>query len=170
VGQQQLGTDAFSGTATARTLRWLGDFKYHSYSHSERGTIDLGEVFLICDTWQFRQVFIHNMVIYNKQGLSRGSFSFNFGSHGMLVQSFVRTVFLWSQEVESASILNGVEHHQCIVGQAPTVDVSESDWMDLGSGSHGSSVRNGRSRVISFRDRSDLSETVGNTVSRVRLF
>jgi len=75
-----------------------------------------------------------------------------------------------SRGVESASILNGVECRQHVIGRAPTVDVSGSDWTDLGSGSHGSSVRNGRSRVISFRDGSDPSEMVGNTVSRVCLF
>jgi len=88
----------------------------------------------------------------------------------MLVQNFARAVFLWSQGVESASILNGVERHQCVVGRAPTVNVSGSDWTDLGSGSHGLLVQNGRSRVISFRDGSDPSEMVGNTVSRVCLF
>jgi len=110
------------------------------------------------------------MVIYNKEGLSQGSFSFKLGSHGMLVQSFSQAAFLWSQGVKRASIFDGVERRQCIVRRAYTVDVSGSDRTDFDPSSHGASVRNRRSRVFLFRDESGPSEMVGNTISRVRLF
>ena len=87
--------------------------------------------FLIYSTWQFQQVFIHNTVIYNKHGLSWGSFSFNFGSHGVLVQSFMQAVFLWSRGVKSTSILNRVEHRQRVIRRAPTVDMSGSVWVSV---------------------------------------
>jgi len=88
----------------------------------------------------------------------------------MLVQSFAQAAFLWSRGVERASIFDGVERRQCVVGRAYTVDVSGSDRTDLGPGSHGSLVRNRRSRVFLLRDGSGPSEMVGNTVSRIRLF
>jgi len=80
-----------------------------------------------------------------------------------------RSSFVLSTHVGEPSIVCGTGRCQRIVRRGFFLNMSGSDWTDLGSGSHGFSVRNGRNGVtlILYLDGSDLLEMVGNTISRV---